>query len=192
MVLERQRAVLQSIGPPMSRKPAGLALVFALALGTGGCGTESPLGGSEAEDCSTLGQVQFVRTTLRDIYLWYRDLPDPAPSSFSSPEVYLEVVRNKTLDESYSYIADQAESDAFFSESQFIGVGVSYRQTGASELRVTQVFPGSPAGDAGLARGDYLLAVNGTAVATLIANGGLDAAFGASQIGVVVTLAWRS
>jgi carboxyl-terminal processing protease len=176
----------------MSRKPAGLALVFALALGTGGCGTESPLGGSEAEDCSTLGQVQFVRTTLRDIYLWYRDLPDPAPSSFSSPEAYLEAVRNKTLDESYSYIANQAESDAFFSESQFIGVGVSYRQTGASELRVTQVFPGSPAADAGLARGDYLLAVNGTAVGTLIANGGLDAAFGPSQIGVVVTLAWRS
>ena len=122
---------------------------------------------------------------LRDIYLWYRDLPDPPPSSFSSPEAYLEAVRNPTLDESYSYIADQAESDAFFSESQFIGVGVSYRQTSATELRVTQVFPGSPAAEGGLARGDYLLAVGGTAVATLIANNGLDAAFGPSTAGVV-------
>lgn len=172
----------------MSRK------LFALLLAAGclGCGAESPVDSTDTEDCSTLGQVQFVRTTLRDIYLWYRDLPDPAPSSFSSPEAYLEAVRNKTLDESYSYVADRAESDAFFSESQFIGVGLSYRQTAATELRVTQVFPGSPAADAGLARGDYLLAVNGTAVGTLLGNNGLDAAFGPSTAGVAVTLAWRT
>jgi C-terminal peptidase prc len=172
----------------MSRK---LAAAFIL-VGCLGCGTESPTGGTDADDCSTLEQVQFVRTTLRDIYLWYRDLPDPAPSSFSSAEAYLEAVRNRDFDQSYSYIADQAESDAFFSESQFIGVGVSYRQTAASELRVTQVFPGSPAAEAGLFRGDYLVAVGGTPVATLLANNGLDAAFGPGTAGTVVTLAWRS
>jgi C-terminal processing protease CtpA/Prc len=172
----------------MSRKLAGLVL----ALGCLACGAESPVGNADTSECSPLGQVQFVRTTLRDIYLWYRDLPDPAPSSFSSPEAYLEAVRNKTLDASYSYIANKAESDAFFSDSQFIGVGVSYRQTGAAELRVTQVFPASPASEAGLARGDYLLAINGTAVGTLIGNGGLDSAFGPSEVGVAVTLAWRS
>jgi carboxyl-terminal processing protease len=168
-------------------------LALFLAASCLACGAESPTGSTDADsDCTPLGQVQFVRTTLRDIYLWYRDLPDPAPSSFSSPEAYLEAVRNKTLDESYSYIADQAESDAFFSESQFIGVGVSYRQDSATELRVTQVFPGGPAAEAGLARGDYLLAVNGTAVPTLLANNGLDAAFGPGTAGVAVTLAWRT
>jgi C-terminal processing protease CtpA/Prc len=172
----------------MVRKLAALLLL----LGAVGCGAESPVDSTSTEDCTTLGEVQFVRTTLRDVYLWYRDLPDPAPSGFSSPEAYLEAVRKKPIDESYSYIADQAESDAFFSESQFIGVGVSYRQTGASELRVTQVFPGGPAADAGLARGDYLLAVNGTAVPTLIANNGLDAAFGPSTAGTAVTLDWRT
>ena len=173
----------------MVRKLAGLLL---LLIGAAACAVENPVESDDAEECSTTGQVEFVRTTLRDIYLWYRDLPDPPPSSFSSPEAYLQAVRNPTLDESYSYIADQAESEAFFSESQFIGVGVSYRQTSATELRVTQVFPGSPAAEGGLARGDYLLAVGGTAVATLIANNGLDAAFGPSTAGVSVTLEWRS
>jgi carboxyl-terminal processing protease len=174
----------------MLRKPLALALI--LAVVPLACG-ENPVAPSDAgDDCSTRGQVEFVRTTLRDMYLWYRDLPDPPTSSFSSPEAYLEAVRNQTFDQSYSYIANRAESEAFFSESQFIGVGVSYRQTSASELRVSQVFPGSPAAEAGLERGDYLLAINGTAVGTLIANGGLDAAFGPSTAGVVVTLAWRS
>jgi carboxyl-terminal processing protease len=169
------------------RKLAALLLV-SLSVA---CGENPVASSSDAEDCSTLGQVEFVRATLREYYLWYRDLPDPATSSFSSPEAYLEAVRNKTLDESYSYIANRAESEAFFSESQFIGVGVSYRQTSATELRVTQVFPGSPAAEAGLERGDYLLSVNGTPVPTLIANGGLDAAFGPSTAGTVVTLTWR-
>jgi len=163
-------------------------LLFSLACG------ENPVGSSEdgSSNCSTLGQVDFVRNTLREYYLWYRDLPDPPTSSFPSPEAYLEAVRNKTLDQSFSYIADKAESEAFFSESQFIGIGVSYRQTAPGELRVSQVFPGSPAAEAGLERGDYLLAVNGTPVAALLANNGLDAAFGPSTAGVVVTLAWRT
>jgi len=103
--------------------------------------------------------VSFVRTTLRDIYYWYRELPDPNPAGFSSPEAYLEAVRYRPLDSSYSYITSRASSDAFYSESQFIGVGLSYRQTGSTELRVAQVFPGGSAAAAGLARGDYLLAI---------------------------------
>ena len=66
-------------------------------------------------------------------------------------------MRYKTLDKTYSYVADKAESAAFYSESQFIGVGLSTQRSGESDLRIAQVFPGSPASDAGLERGDYLL-----------------------------------
>jgi carboxyl-terminal processing protease len=173
----------------MTRK---LAAAVLLVGGLACHGIDSPSSSTPTADCSTLGQVQSVRTTLRDIYLWYKDLPDPSPTGFSSPEAYLEAVRYKPLDTTYSYIANKAESDAFFSESQFIGVGISSRQTGTTELRISQVFPGGPAAEAGLTRGDYLLAINGRAVGDLIRTGEIDTIFGANQIGVPVTLAWRS
>ena len=173
----------------MTRK---LAAAVLLVGGLACHGIDSPSSSTPTADCSTLGQVQSVRTTLRDIYLWYKDLPDPSPTGFTSPEAYLEAVRYKQLDTTYSYIANKAESDAFFSESQFIGVGLSTRPTGPAELRIAQVFPGGPAADAGLARGDYLLAINGRAVGDLLRTGEIDSIFGANQIGVPVTLAWRS
>ncbi len=127
-----------------------LALTVSLSVALSGCGGDSssptePMTPSADGECSTLGQVEFVRTTLQDIYLWYTQLPDPDPAGFNSPEAYLDAVRYRPIDTSYSYIASKAASDAFFSDSQFIGIGVSYRQTAASELRVAQTFPGSPA-----------------------------------------------
>ena len=86
-----------------------------------------------------------MRDTLQNIYFWYRELPNPDPGGFSSPEAYLEAVRYRTLDTSFSYVASKAESDAFFSESQFIGIGLSTQRTGESEIRIAAVFPDSPA-----------------------------------------------
>jgi C-terminal processing protease CtpA/Prc len=129
---------------------------------------------------------------MQDIYYWYQQLPDPDPATFSSPEAYLEAVRYRPLDSSFSYINTQEASDAFFSESQFIGVGVSFRQISSTEVRIGQVFPGGPAADAGLARGDYLVAVGGQAVEELLRTTGVSAAFGPDEEGFAVTVAWRT
>jgi C-terminal peptidase prc len=136
--------------------------------------------------------VTFVRDTLQNIYFWYKELPNPDPGGFSSPEAYLEAVRYKTLDATFSYVANKAESDAFFSESQFIGVGLSYQRTGETELRVSAAFPGSPASEAGLDRGDFLLSINGKGVGDLIRTGEINTIFGANTAGVAVALTWRS
>jgi C-terminal processing protease CtpA/Prc len=61
----------------------------------------------------------------------------------------------------------------------------------STELRVTDTYPGSPAGDAGIERGAYILEVNGQSVATVIASGNVSAAFGPKQAGVAVTLRFR-
>jgi C-terminal processing protease CtpA/Prc len=178
------------------RTPAQLlALPLALALAACGGDSSSPASSTPTTSdtqCSTRGQVDFVRTTLQDIYLWYQELPDPDPAGFNSPEAYLDAVRYRPLDSSYSYITSQAESEAFFSESQFIGIGLSYQQTSTTEARVAQVFPGGPAADAGLARSDYLVAIGGRAVAELLQTGEIGSAFGPDEAGFAVAIAWRT
>ncbi|HUG53615.1 MAG TPA: S41 family peptidase [Vicinamibacteria bacterium] len=167
-----------------------LAVGLAAGWGGAGCGgagdvaaPETPSAQTGAQ-CTVPGQNQFVRTTMRDIYLWYRELPDPDTASFSSPEAYLEAVRYRALDSSYSFITGRAENDAFYSESQFIGFGFGMTLLSADELRVTEVYPGSPAAEAGLQRGAQLLAVNGRTISSLVSAGELNSIFGASQVGV--------
>jgi carboxyl-terminal processing protease len=142
--------------------------------------------------CSVLEQNAFVRDTLQNIYLWYQHLPGLDPALYDSPEAYLEAVRYRPLDASFSHISSREASTAFYSESQYIGIGLSLKQTGATELRVSQVFPDSPASEVRLARGDYLLSINGRSVAELLSSGELGAAFGPDEIGVSVELAWRA
>jgi carboxyl-terminal processing protease len=96
-------------------------------------------------------------------------------------------VRYRTLDSTFSYITSREANDAFYSESQFIGFGLS-TTLGDVDLRVTQVFPESPASEAGLSRGDRIVELGGRPVSTLIASGDIDTAFGASEIGVEIDI----
>jgi C-terminal peptidase prc len=166
----------------MGRRVIFLSWLVLLVLGT--AGPASAQGGSVGgASCSTTGQNTFVRDTLRDIYYWYQHLPNASPSRYSSPEAYLEAVRYRPLDTSFSYITTKASNDAFYSDSQFIGYGLS-TTTSDSEMRVLQVFDDSPASEAGLARGDRILEINGRSVGSLIASGQIGNAFGPSEIGV--------
>lgn len=166
----------------LNRALAAAAVVAALSCG-GGSNPNSPSTGSS---CTTLGEVQTVRDTLRDWYFWYQQLPNPDPTGFSSPEAYLEAVRYKPLDTTFSYIANKAESDAFFSESQFIGFGFRTTLIGNDDLRAVDVFAGSPAAQAGLDRGSRFLQIEGRSISDIVAAGQLGTIFGPSQVGVTV------
>lgn len=159
--------------------------VVALALLAG-----SVAAPAQAQTCSVTGQNTFVRDALQQYYLWYRDLPDTDPARFASPEAYLAAVRFRPLDTTFSYITSRAADEAFYSDSQFIGLGLSTTVTG-SELRVLQVFDDSPAQAAGLERGARIDAIDGRAVSDLIVSGGIDSAFGPAQIGLEVRLDFR-
>jgi carboxyl-terminal processing protease len=136
------------------------------------------------EDCSVNGKNRTVRDQLREDYLWYRELPDPDPASFASPEAYLEAVRYQVLDSGYSYIADRAENEALFSDSQFVGFGFQRTLAGPDDLRVTEVYAGSPAAEAGLQRGARLLEIDGKRVTDLLANDQVDEAIGPREAGL--------
>jgi C-terminal peptidase prc len=146
---------------------------------------------SGARGCSIVAQNLFVRDVLDEYYLWYRELPLVDPVRFARPEAYLDAVRYRPLDLSFSYVASRAAEAAFFEESRFIGFGFSTQRAG-SELRVLQVFPESPAAEAGMGRGDRILEVNGRSVERLIAEGEIDAVFGPSREGVSATLRLQS
>src|SRR5918998_3402840 len=138
---------------------------------------------SGPSSCSTTGQNTYVRDVMNDLYLWYEHIPRANPARYSSPEAYLEAIRYRPLDEHYSYITSRAANEALFSDSQYIGFGLSTTTDGA-EMRVLQVFGESPASEAGLARGDRIVEINGRPVSALISAGTIGSAFGPSEIGV--------
>jgi C-terminal peptidase prc len=146
---------------------------------------------AQTSSCSVLAQNTYVRDVLFEYYYWNHELPRVSPAFFPSPETYLEAVRYRPLDVTYSYIANRAEQEAFFSDSQFIGLGISTQFNG-TDMRLSQVFPESPASEVNLQRGDRILRINGRTIADLSANNLLATAFGANTVGVSVALVWQN
>jgi carboxyl-terminal processing protease len=146
---------------------------------------------AQTSSCSVIAQNQYVREVLFEYYYWNNELPRVSPMFFPSPEAYLEAVRYRPLDTSYSFITNRAEWDALFSESQYVGLGFSERFDGV-EMRLLQVYPDSPAGEAGIVRGDRILRVNGRTIAELSQSGQLATAFGPRQQGVSVSIVWEN
>ena len=102
-----------------------------------------------------------MRDQLNTYYYWYQFMPPSVnPASFNSPEAYLDAVRYRPIDNSFSFITNAAANDAFYSDSQFIGYGFG-NQTTSTDIRVLQVYDDSPRSEAGLSRGDRIITVNG-------------------------------
>lgn len=138
--------------------------------------------------CTTTSQNLWVRDTLNTYYYWYQNLtPNVNPARYNSPEEYLEAVRYRPIDNHYSYITSAAANEAFFSDSQVIKYGFT-QLVGANDILVLQVWPDSGAAEAGLARGDRIVQVNGTPVSTLVTNNTLSAAFGPDNVGQQATI----
>jgi carboxyl-terminal processing protease len=138
--------------------------------------------------CSVTSQNIFVRNQLSAAYYWNQFLPSNVnAATYDSPEAYLEAVRYRPIDNSYSYITSAAANEAFFSDSQFIGFGFG-QQTTEIDIAVLQVYEDSPALEAGLSRGDRITAVNGQSVAAMVAGGTIGGAFGPSDVGVAAEI----
>ncbi len=169
----------------MKRVLSSLALTCALLCPWTAAAQTGP------SNCSVTSQNLYVRDVLTSYYYWNQFLPTGvSPTSYTSPEAYLEAVRYRPIDNSYSYITSAAANDAFYSDSQFIGYGLS-TQTTSTDLRVLQVFEASPALEATLERGDRITQVNGQSVAVMVAAGTVGGAFGAADIGVTTDIVFE-
>jgi len=140
--------------------------------------------------CNVTDQNLFVRSQLLNLYLWRIPLVvDPA--RFESPQGYLDAVRRLPNDARFSYVTSAAASTAFYSDSQFIGFGFSSREEPGAVV-ILQVFPDSPAAEAGLERGVRVEEIDGRSVAALAASGELAGVWGPSVEGVSVTVVFRA
>ncbi len=164
----------------------GVGLVLLAACGGGG-GGGTPVDAVVPDACSIAEQNRFVNDVMLDIYYWVDEMPNADPDVFASPEALLDFLIFPDLDR-FSVIVDAAEEDAFFSNSQFIGIGMGILLIGDDQLRVTQTFTDGPARAAGIERGFHILEINGQTIAEAEAGAGVSAAFGADEIGTQVDL----
>jgi len=161
--------------------------VIALAVVAAGCGGSSG-GGPQPAGCSVVEQNEFVLAVMEDIYLWNDQLPVVDPGTFDSPQALLEAL--VIPEDQFSFIASAAADEAFFGEGQFAGIGFRSDQTEPGVQRILDVFEDSPAALGGLARGDYITAVNGRPIEEVLAEEGFSASLGPAEVGVTVELAW--
>ena len=103
-------------------------LIFSLAI----VGAAAPAAAQGGRLCSPLLQNMHVRDVMRDDYLWYRELPKVSLSAYATPQAYLDAVRYRPLDQTFSFITSRQANDAFYSDSQYIGLGFSTSLNGSA------------------------------------------------------------
>lgn len=174
------------ISKPVRRLPAVL-LGFALSACGGGSSGSAPI----TTECSIPAQNQAVYETMQQWYFWYEELPEVDPASFESPQALLDALRFEPLDR-FSYLTTQAEEEALFGSSQFVGVGFRSLERDGVQV-VIDVFEGGPADDAGLVRGSRILAVDGVPIADILATpGGFSLSLGPAEVGYEVELTFEN
>lgn len=144
------------------------------------------------DGCSIVEQNRFVVDLMNDIYFWSDEVPaNIDPASFSSPEATMNAMLFLPLDR-FSGIRDKEANDAFFSDSQFIGVGIGLQTFPNDTVFVTQAFSDGPAAAVGIERGYEIVSVNGRTVEEILASGdSIGDAFGPDEVGVAVDLVYR-
>lgn len=153
---------------------AAAALSFAALLGLAGCGggngdDAGPAPGSV--QCSVLAQQEWLAGYLDDWYFWRSQAPRPQAALFSDVAGFFRASLYAGGDPAFPADrwsgSEPTESyNRFFGEGQTLGYGLAvagleFAGQAGQPLLLRSVEPLSPAGAAGLQRGDELLSVNG-------------------------------
>ena len=122
----------------------------------------------EASSCSDNRQKNWVRSSLNENYLFYRDAPllslDPNTYQGSVENLFLDyTTRGVPARDSFSFVLTQAAADATFQSGTATSVGFTLRRdaNNGSIIRIAFVDPAGPAAVAGFARGMVLASVDG-------------------------------
>jgi C-terminal processing protease CtpA/Prc len=178
----------------MRHLPA-LLLGLATLTGCGGSGDGATTAPPLANACSETNKKQFVLDTARDRYLFLDLLPAAVDlNQFATAADLVNgltaTARAQNKDRFFSFITTISGEQSVLAEGRSIGFGINTTvRQGNTRVFISQVIEGSAAADAGIVRGDEILAIGTTDttledVGVILGRNGLTDAFGPSTAGV--------
>jgi len=114
-------------------------------------------------------------------YLWNEDVPEVDIKAYETRQELLDAMVNQEFDR-WSYITEESTFDQYYKQGTYAGHGFGLRYDDTGALRITLVYPGSPADSSGITRGFEVLEINGRNINSI---DNMDAALGDDVEGVV-------
>lgn len=120
------------------------------------------------KSCSIKDQNKFVYDVLHDSYLWSDKLTnqDDLINSYDSPKALLQSLKYEN--DHFSHIMDLPKANTFFGEGKYNNFGflpfLLEEEENQWALLIGFVYPGSPAENAGVKRGDKIVKVDGNSI----------------------------
>ncbi len=124
-------------------------------------------------ECSQASVNRHAFAYLKEWYLWYEHLPVINPADYESLDKLIAAVKYREGDkliDRFSYAVKKTEHDDYYAGKRY-GMGMSTMRDEENNVYISLVYPGSPAGVAGLKRGQKVLSLNGVTVEELDENG---------------------
>jgi hypothetical protein len=125
-----------------------------------GCGQDDPFAFDGPRSCSIPDQNQWVYDLMSEVYLWADEMPEVDPATFEAPGDLVAEVRYAEFDR-WSHVSDLERTEALFQEGKVVAFGLRTKYDDQDRLRLASVHANSPAGAAGLQRGDEILTIAG-------------------------------
>jgi carboxyl-terminal processing protease len=130
---------------------------------------------------------QKVESYLRDMYLWYDQLPQQIdPKQYTTPKAFLDAMIYKPVDR-WSFIITSDEYNSLFVSGSYIGFGFSYSLDENDLFRISFVFTQSDLYTAGVRRGWIIEKIDNTAVDTT----NISELFGKKEAGITKTFLFK-
>lgn len=135
--------------------------VFLISLSS--CKKETPTSVNPPETPPYQSVNNWLREAMDFVYYWEENVPDTAPG-YIPPTTFFEQIKDE--DDRFSAIYNDAESFLESLNGSEYTAGFSpafgrFSNTDNVFIIVEYVYPGSPADNAGIKRGDIILAING-------------------------------